>query len=210
MDFRLLEAIPQFEQDGVTRRLSSITITHRQPRRVVSARPWPQFPAEVLATAPQGLRAWYILTEFGGTAAMEAEVCAALDALHRYVEVGWEALQARRRNDAPKGGGCGLQTGTSLSRLRLRRTRSSSFGRRGSHESGSIAQGAWCQSLLAMGFDGVQPLHKRRRSRGGLRAELGSTAGSMSIRWWGKNWHHLLHADEHHPLSLGLVLSACR
>jgi hypothetical protein len=31
VDFRLLEAIPQFEQDGVTRRLMSITMTHRQP-----------------------------------------------------------------------------------------------------------------------------------------------------------------------------------
>ena len=97
VDFRLLEAIPQFEQDGITRRLSSITITHRQPPAgVVLQRPWPQFPAEVLATVPQGLRAWYILTEFGGTASMEAEACAALDALHRYVEVNWEALQNRR------------------------------------------------------------------------------------------------------------------
>ena len=45
---------------------------------------------------PQGLRAWYVLMEFGGTAAMESEACAAVDALHRYVEVHWEALQARR------------------------------------------------------------------------------------------------------------------
>jgi hypothetical protein len=97
VDFRLLEAIPQFEQDGVTRRLSSITMTHRQPPAgVVSPRPWPVFPAEVLAAVPQGLRSWYVLTEFGGTAAMEAEACAALDALHRYVEANWEALQARR------------------------------------------------------------------------------------------------------------------
>ncbi len=104
VDFRLLEAIPQFEQDGITRRLSSITITHRQPPAgVVLQRPWPQFPAEVLAAVPQGLRAWYILTEFGGTAAMEAEACAALDALHRYVEVNWEALQARKtQRDAQK------------------------------------------------------------------------------------------------------------
>ena len=97
VDFRLLEAIPQFEQDGITRRLSSITMTHRQPPAgLVLQRPWPQFPAEVLASVPQGLRAWYVLMEFGGTAAMESEACAAVDALHRYVEVHWEALQARR------------------------------------------------------------------------------------------------------------------
>ena len=104
VDFRLLEAIPQFEQDGVTRRLSSITMTHRQPPAgVVSQRPWPVFPAEVLASVPQGLRAWYVLMEFGGTAAMEAEACAALDALHRYVELNWDALQARKtQRDAQK------------------------------------------------------------------------------------------------------------
>ena len=97
VDFRLLEAIPQFEQDGVTRRLSSITMTHRQPPAgVVLQRPWPQFPAEVLAAVPQGMRAWYVLMEFGGTAEQEAAACAALDALHAYVEVNWEALQARR------------------------------------------------------------------------------------------------------------------
>ncbi|MFM2166026.1 MAG: hypothetical protein RIS79_397, partial [Verrucomicrobiota bacterium] len=52
VDFRLLEAIPQFEQDGITRRLMSITTTQRQPPAgVVSQRVWPAFPAEVLAAA---------------------------------------------------------------------------------------------------------------------------------------------------------------
>ncbi len=97
VDFRLLEAIPQFDQGGITRRLSMITMTHRQPPAgVVVQRPWPQFPAEVLASVPQGLRAWYVLMEFGGTAEQEASACAALDALHGYVEANWEALQARR------------------------------------------------------------------------------------------------------------------
>ena len=96
VDFRLLEAIPQFEQGGITRRLSMITVTHRQPpAEVVSQRPWPQFPAEVLAAVPQGMRAWYVLMELGGTAEQEAAACAALDALHAYVELNWEALQAR-------------------------------------------------------------------------------------------------------------------
>jgi hypothetical protein len=77
VDFRLLEAIPQFEQDGVTRRLLSITMTHRQPPAgVVSQRPWPQFPAEVLSAVPQGMRAWYVLMEFGCTAEQEAAACA--------------------------------------------------------------------------------------------------------------------------------------
>lgn len=97
VDFRLLEAIPQFEHGGVSRRLAAITVTHRQPPAgIVSQRPWPQFPAEVLSAVPQGLRAWYVLIEFGGTAEQESAACAALDALHAYVEVNWEALQARR------------------------------------------------------------------------------------------------------------------
>ena len=33
--------------------------------------------------------------ELGGTAEQEAAACAALDALHAYVELNWEALQAR-------------------------------------------------------------------------------------------------------------------
>jgi len=97
VDFRLLEAIPQFEQDGVTRRLMSITMTHRQPPAgVVSPRPWPAFPAEVLAAVPQGMRAWYVLMEYPGSPQNEAAACAPLDALHAYVEANWEALQARR------------------------------------------------------------------------------------------------------------------
>jgi hypothetical protein len=97
VDFRLLEAIPQFEQDGVTRRLMSITMTHRQPPAgVVLQRPWPVFPAEVLAAVPQGMRAWYVLMEYPGAPQDEAAACAPLDALHAYVEANWEALQARR------------------------------------------------------------------------------------------------------------------
>ena len=97
VDFRLLEAIPQFEQDGVTRRLMSITMTHRQPPAgVVSPRPWPAFPAEVLSAVPQGMRAWYVLMEYPGAPQDEAGACAPLDALHAYVEANWEALQARR------------------------------------------------------------------------------------------------------------------
>jgi len=97
VDFRLLEAIPQFEQDGVTRRLMSITMTHRQPPAgVVSPRPWPAFPAEVLAAVPAGMRAWYVLMEYPGAQQDEAAACAPLDALHAYVEANWEALQARR------------------------------------------------------------------------------------------------------------------
>ena len=97
VDFRLLEAIPQFEQDGVTRRLMSITMTHRQPPAgVVSPRPRPAFPAEVLAAVPQGMRAWYVLMEYPGAPQDEAAACAPLDALHAYVEANWEALHTRR------------------------------------------------------------------------------------------------------------------
>ena len=97
VDFRLLEAIPQFEQDGVTRRLMSITMMHRQPPAgVVSPRPWPTFPAEVLSAVPQGMRAWYVLMEYPGAPQDEAAACAPLDALHAYVEANWEALQLRR------------------------------------------------------------------------------------------------------------------
>ncbi len=97
VDFRLLEAIPQFEQGGITRRLSGITMTQRQPPAgVVTQRPWPQFPAEVLSAVPQGMRAWYVLMEYNGSPELEASACAAMDALHAYVEANWEALQARR------------------------------------------------------------------------------------------------------------------
>jgi hypothetical protein len=97
VDFRLLEAIPQFEQDGVTRRLMSITMTHRQPPSgVVSPRPWPAFPAEVLSAVPQGMRAWYVLMEYPGAPQDEAAACAPLDALHAYVEANWDALHVRR------------------------------------------------------------------------------------------------------------------
>ena len=97
VDFRLLEAIPQFEQDGVTRRLMSITMTHRvPPAGVVLQRPWPAFPAEVLAAVPQGMRAWYVLMEYPGAPQDEAAACAPLDALHSYVEANWEALLQRR------------------------------------------------------------------------------------------------------------------
>jgi hypothetical protein len=97
VDFRLLEAIPQFEQNGVMRRLLSITMTHRQPPAgLVLQRPWPAFPAAVLAAVPQGMRAWYVLMEYPGTPQDEAAACAPLDALHNYVEANWEALHARR------------------------------------------------------------------------------------------------------------------
>ncbi len=97
VDFRLLEAIPQFEQDGVTRRLMSITMWMRRPPAGGGPlRPWPDFPAEVLAAVPVGRRAWYTLMEFNGPAAMENEACAALDALHNYVEAHLAVLQARR------------------------------------------------------------------------------------------------------------------
>jgi hypothetical protein len=97
IDFRLLEAIPQFEHDGVTRRLMSITMTHRQPPAgVVLQRPWPAFPAEVLAAVPEGMRAWYVLMEYPGAPQDEAVACAPLDALHAYVEANWEALHERR------------------------------------------------------------------------------------------------------------------
>lgn len=97
VDFRLLEAIPQFEHGGEARRLMSITTTQvRPPVNVASSRPWPAFPAEVLAAVPPGMRAWYVLMEFGGVAEHEAAACAAVDALHAYVEANWDALQARR------------------------------------------------------------------------------------------------------------------
>jgi len=97
VDFRLLDAIPQFEQSGITRRLSAITMTHRQPPAgVVTQRPWPQFPVEVLSAVPQGMRSWYVLMEFNGPPELEASACAAMDALHAYVEANWEALQTRR------------------------------------------------------------------------------------------------------------------
>jgi len=97
VDFRLLEAIPQFEQGGMTRRLSTITMTQRQPPAgVVTQRAWPQFPAEVLAAVPAGMRSWYVLMEYNGAPEFEASACAAMDALHAYVEANWEALQTRR------------------------------------------------------------------------------------------------------------------
>jgi len=97
VDFRLLEAIPQFEQDGLARRLSAITMLQvRPPAHITSARPWPQFPAEVMAAVPAGMRSWYVLMEFNGAPELEAAACEAVDALHRYVEVNWEALHVRR------------------------------------------------------------------------------------------------------------------
>jgi hypothetical protein len=97
VDFRLLEAIPQFQHGAVTRRLMSITTTQRQPPAgFVSQRPWPAFPAEVLSAVPAGMRAWYVLMETNGPPEQEAAACAAMDALHAYVETNWEALQARR------------------------------------------------------------------------------------------------------------------
>jgi hypothetical protein len=96
VDFRLLEAIPQFQHGDITRRLMSITTTQRQPPAgFVSQRPWPQFPAEVLSAVPAGMRAWYVLMETNGTPEQEAATCAAMDALHAYVETNWEALQTR-------------------------------------------------------------------------------------------------------------------
>jgi hypothetical protein len=97
VDFRLLEAIPPFEQDGITRRLMSITTTQRQPPAgAVSQRVWPAFPAEVLSAVPAGMRAWYVLMEYAGAPQDEAAACAVMDALHAYVEANWEALHARR------------------------------------------------------------------------------------------------------------------
>jgi hypothetical protein len=97
VDFRLLEAVPQFQQGDITRRLSAITMLQvRPPAGVVSQRPWPQFPAEVLAAVPAGMRAWYALMETNGTPEQEAAACAAMDALHAYVETNWEALHTRR------------------------------------------------------------------------------------------------------------------
>ncbi|MFM2166281.1 MAG: hypothetical protein RIS79_652 [Verrucomicrobiota bacterium] len=97
VDFRLLEAIPQFQHGDITRRLMSITTTQvRPPAGFVSQRPWPQFPTEVLSAVPAGMRAWYVLVETNGTPELEAAACEAMDALHAYVEANWEALQARR------------------------------------------------------------------------------------------------------------------
>ena len=51
----------------------------------------------------------------------------------------------------------------------------------------SIAQGAWCQMMLAVVLMTCGAFGQTAEDPGeGLRAELGSTAGSMSIRWWGK------------------------
>ena len=97
VDFRLLEAIQQFQQGDITRRLSAITMLQVQPPAgVVSQRPWPQFPAEVLSAVPAGMRAWYALMEYNGPPEQEVAACAAMDALHAYVETNWEALQIRR------------------------------------------------------------------------------------------------------------------
>ena len=97
VDFRLLEAIPQFQHGDITRRLSAITMLQVQPPAgILSQRPWPQFPAEVLSAVPAGMRSWYVLMETNATPEQESAACAAMDALHAYVETYWEALQTRR------------------------------------------------------------------------------------------------------------------
>ena len=97
VDFRLLEALPHFQQGDITRRLSAITMLQvRPPAGVVSQRPWPAFPAEVLSAVPAGMRAWYVLMETNAMPEQEAAACAAMDALHAYVETNWEALLTRR------------------------------------------------------------------------------------------------------------------
>jgi hypothetical protein len=82
VDFRLLEAIPHFQHGAVMRRLMSITTAQaRPPAGFVSQRPWPQFPTEVLAAVPQGMRAWYVVMETNGTPEQEAAACEAMEAL---------------------------------------------------------------------------------------------------------------------------------
>lgn len=107
VDFNLLSGVQRFETGGSAWGLLSLTSTRTRAlfdQRVTWLQAtgagqlpvWPVFPQEVLAVAPPGKRAWYVLKDFAGSAAEADAACLELDALHAYVEANYEALVARR------------------------------------------------------------------------------------------------------------------
>ncbi len=108
LDFRLLQGLGMFEAAGARWHVfAMVGVLQRAQLEVRAARRsaaglavtpvvWPEFPPEVLASVPSGLKAWYVLVESSGTPEQEAAACAGLDALHVHAESNYSALQQER------------------------------------------------------------------------------------------------------------------
>jgi len=108
LDFRLLQGLGLFEAAdarwhvfamvGVVQPAQLEARAARRSAAGLAAAPvvWPEFPPEVLAAVPAGLKAWYVLVESPGTPEQEAAACAGLDALHVHAELNYAALQQER------------------------------------------------------------------------------------------------------------------
>jgi len=108
LDFRLLQGLGLFQAEGARWHVFAMVgvvqraqLEARAARRsaaglAVTPVVWPEFPPEVLASVPAGLKAWYVLVESPGTPEQAAAACAGLDALHVHAELNYAALQQER------------------------------------------------------------------------------------------------------------------
>jgi hypothetical protein len=96
VDFRLLQGVGGFELGGAEWSLFAMITVQRKGATPGEGQAWPEFSPEMRASVPLGMRAWYALVEFAGSAEEEAAACAGMDALHEYVETHWAELEQQR------------------------------------------------------------------------------------------------------------------